>query len=135
MQIWKNTCVGKVLNVVQLLVQSDGENLLARMIEITAIYVWIYDNFFLVYLICEEDLISWKVTECNFFYSHICSLGWTWMNKFLFTENNLLPRLIKQESCRSSHCIFQIVYALNTRSIKLLRRSVVKVLIMLLIKQ
>ena len=27
------------------------------------------------------------------------------MNKFHSTENNFLPRLIKQESYRSSHCI------------------------------
>ena len=74
-----------------------------------------------------------------FFYSHICSLGsWNynaWMNKFLFTENNFLPRLMKQESCTSLYCIFHSVYALNTRSIELIRRIVVKVLIMLLIKQ
>ena len=57
------------------------------------------------------------------------------MNEFPFTENNFLPRLIKQESCRSWHCILQSAYALNTRSIKLLRRSVIKALIMLLIKQ
>ena len=30
-----------------------------------------------------------------------------WMNKFLFTENNFLPLLIKQESYSSPHCIFQ----------------------------
>ena len=58
-----------------------------------------------------------------------------WMNKVLFTENNFLPRLIIQESFRSSHCIFQRVYTLNTRSINILRRSIVKVLITLLIKQ
>ena len=57
------------------------------------------------------------------------------MNKFRLTENDFLPRLIKQESYRSSHCIFQSVYALNTRSIKTLRRIIVKVLITLLIKQ
>ena len=57
------------------------------------------------------------------------------MSKFRFTENNFLPRLIKQGNCRSSHCIFQSVYALNTRSIKILRRSVIKVLITPLIKQ
>ena len=55
------------------------------------------------------------------------------MNKFLFTENNFLPRFIKQESYSSPHCIFQRVYALNTCSIKILRRIVVKVLITLLI--
>ena len=55
------------------------------------------------------------------------------MNKFLFTENNFLPRFIKQESYSSPHCILQRVYALNTCSIKILRRIVVKVLITLLI--
>ena len=58
-----------------------------------------------------------------------------WITKFLFTDNIFLPRLIKKESCRSSHCIFQGVYALNMRSIKILQRSVVKVLITLLTKQ
>ena len=48
------------------------------------------------------------------------------VNKFIFTENNFLPRLIKQESYSSLHCIFQSVYALNTRSIKINQRSVVK---------
>ena len=74
------------------------------------------------------------ITEfCNFFFlpSHM----FPWMNKFLFTEKNFLLRLIKQEGCRSSYCIFRSVYALNTCSIKLLQRSGVKVLIMLLIKQ
>ena len=46
---------------------------------------------------------------------------------------NFAISLIKQESYSSPHCIFQRVYALNTRSIKIPRRSVVKVLIMLLI--
>ena len=71
----------------------------------------------------------------NFVISFFTSHMFPWMNKFLFTENSFLPRLIKQESSWSSHYIFQSVYALNTRSIKLHRRSVVKVLIMLLIKQ
>ena len=44
-QIWKKTCVDKVFNAVQLLVQLDGEtyycceNLLAHVIEITAKYM------------------------------------------------------------------------------------------------
>ena len=49
--------IDKVTNVVQLLVQSDGEtycyceNLPAHMIQIAAIYVYIYyNNVFLVYL-------------------------------------------------------------------------------------
>ena len=63
----------------------------------------------------------------SFFYSHICFVSLD----FLFTENNLFPRLIKQESCRSS----QIVYALNMRSIKILQRYVLKVLFTLLTKQ
>ena len=51
------------------------------------------------------------------------------LNKFVFTENNDLPCLIKQESYSSPHCIFQSVHALNKRSIKILRRCVVKELI------
>ena len=58
-----------------------------------------------------------------------------WMNNFVFTENNFPPCLIKQESYRSPYGIFQSVYALHTCSIKILRRIVVKVLIMLFIKQ
>ena len=57
-----------------------------------------------------------------------------WMNKFLFPDNNFLPRLIKKESYRSPHYIYVIVSALNTRSIKTDRRGS-EVLIMLLIKQ
>ena len=40
----------------------------------------------------------------NFVFSFLLS---HMLNKFLFTENNFLPSLIKQENCRSSHCIFQ----------------------------
>ena len=58
-----------------------------------------------------------------------------WMNKFLITEKIFLPCLTKQEIFRSSHCIFQSFSAMNTHSIKIVRRSVVKVLITLLIKQ
>ena len=69
----------------------------------------------------------------------ICFLNLTymfsWMNKFIFTENNFLPRLIKEESYRSLHCIFYSAYSLNMRSIKILAKSVVKVLITLLIKE
>ena len=67
-----------------------------------------------------------------FFYCHICTLGL--INSFL-QKKKFLPRLIKQERFRSLHCMCQGVYVLNTRSIKSLRRSVVKVFIMLLIKQ
>ena len=67
-----------------------------------------------------------------FFYFHMCSLEW--LNSF-FTENNFLPHLIEQESYSSPHCIFQSVYTLNTSTTKILRRSVVRVLITLLIKQ
>ena len=74
-----------------------------------------------------ESLLQNFVLFC-FFYSHISE-------KFLFTENNFLPRLMKQESGRSSYCILQSVCALNTRNTKILRRSVVKVLITLLIEQ
>ena len=63
------------------------------------------------------------ITELCFLFSHI----FPWINKFLFTENNFLPRSIKQGSYSSPHCIFQSVYSLNTRSIKIHRRSVVKV--------
>ena len=59
-----------------------------------------------------------------------------WMKIFLFTENIFLPRLTKQESSRSLHCTSEVFMpCMNTRSIKILRRSVVKVLILLLIKQ
>ena len=56
------------------------------------------------------------------------------MNKFPFTGNNFLPRAITKESYSSLHCVFQTVFALNTCSIEIHRRSVVKVLITLLIK-
>ena len=52
-----------------------------------------------------------------------------------FYRKQFSPSLNKTGKLQVSHCIFQSVYALNTRSIKLLRRSVVKVLIILLIKQ
>ena len=58
-----------------------------------------------------------------------------WINEFLFTEDNYLSRLINQESYSSQHCIFQGVYALNTRSINIHQRSNIKVFITLLIKQ
>ena len=57
-----------------------------------------------------------------------------WINEFLFTEDNSLSHLIKQESYSSQHCIFQSGYAFNTRSIKIHQRSNVKVFITLLIK-
>ena len=47
---------------------------------------------------------------------------------------NFIPCLIKKESCSSSQCIFQSVFAFNTRSTKTHRRSVAKVLIMPLVK-
>ena len=68
----------------------------------------------------------------SFLLSHM--FPW-WVKKFFLTENNFLPRVIKHESYSCTHCIFQSVYALNTRSIKILRRSVTRVLITLLIKQ
>ena len=67
-----------------------------------------------------------------FFYSHTCSLGWI---NSLLQKNIYITCLIKRKSFRFSHCIFQSVYALNTPSIKILRRSVVKVLFTLLVKQ
>ena len=57
----------------------------------------------------------------NFVISFLLSHMFLWMNNFLFTENNFLPRLIKQENYSCPHCIFQSDYALNTRSIKILR--------------
>ena len=45
------------------------------------------------------------IIEFLFLLSHMLS----WMNKFLITENMFLPRLVKQESCKSSHCIFQSI--------------------------
>ena len=58
------------------------------------------------YEILQEDLLAWKVYYTALFiflFSHM----FPWMNKFLITENIFLPRLIKQESYRSSHCIFR----------------------------
>ena len=43
------------------------------------------------------------IIEFLFLLSHM----FPWMKKFLITENMFLPRLVKQKSCRSSHCIFQ----------------------------
>ena len=57
------------------------------------------------------------------------------MNKFFFTGNNFLHRSIKKESYSSPYFIYQSVFALNMRSIKTHRRSIIKVLIMLFIKQ
>ena len=71
------------------------------------------------------------ILEFLFLLSHM----FPWMNKFLITENMFLPRLVRYEGCRSLHCIFQNFQALNTRSTRVLRMSVVKVLITLLIKQ
>ena len=58
----ENLClIKKFINVVQSLVQSGWEaycsyqNLLTHMTEITEIYVEIYDNVFLVYLIRKKD--------------------------------------------------------------------------------
>ena len=59
-----------------------------------------------------------------------CSLGWI---KFHFTKNSFLPFIKQQKSFSSPHFVFQSVYALNTRSIKIHRRSFIKVLITLLI--
>ena len=70
----------------------------------------------------------------NFVISFLLSHMFPWLNKFLLTENKQFFSL-KQESYSGPHCIFQSVYALNTRSIKTLRRSVARVLITLLIKQ
>ena len=65
------------------------------------------------------------ITKFHFFF--LLSYIFPWINKFLLTESYCLPRLIKQENCRSGHCILHGFYALNTRSIKILRRSAVKV--------
>ena len=78
--------------------------------------------------------ISWKVYYRIVLFLFLLLLMFLWMSKFFFAESNFLPRLIKQESYSSPHCIFQRYYALNPRSIKILRRSVVKVSITLLIK-
>ena len=78
-----------------------------------------------------ELQVYYRILLFLFLLSHI----FPWVNKFLSTEDSFLPRLTKQESYSSSHCIFQSVYALNTRSIKIYRSSVVKVIITLLIKQ
>ena len=62
---------------------------------------------------CMESLLQ---NFISFLRSHM----FPWMNKFIFTENIFLPRLIKDESCRSLHSIFQSVYALNMRNTKIL---------------
>ena len=49
------------------------------------------------------------IIEFLFLLSHM----FPWMNKFLITENIFLPRLIKQESCRSWHCIFLKILSLE----------------------
>ena len=84
----------------------------------------------------KKNLLAWKVYyRIYYIFSFLLSHMFPWMNKFLITENRFLPRLVKWQSCSSSHCIFQSFSALNTRSTKVLRRNVVEVLIMLLIKQ
>ena len=74
----------------------------------------------------QEDLPAWKVYY-RILFLFLLSRMLPWMNKFLITENIFLPRLIQQESCRSSHCIFQSISALNTRSKKIPQGSFVKV--------
>ena len=95
------------------------------------------------------------ITEFYFFFnSHTCSLGWinsslqkiffsrltlSWRRPLSYRNQSIdllrMKELMKQESCRSSHRIFQSFEVSNTHSIKILRRSVIKLLIMLLIKQ
>ena len=67
----ENLClIKKFINVVQSLVQSGWEaycsyqNLLTHMTEITEIYVEIYDNVFLVYLIRKKDFQEKKRKQC-----------------------------------------------------------------------
>ena len=62
LNVEENLClIKKFINVVQSLVQSGWEaycsyqNLLTHMTEIAEIYVEIYDNVFLVYLIRKKD--------------------------------------------------------------------------------
>ena len=68
-----------------------------------------------------------------FFYSHQECQG-TSLTYNSFYRNNFISCLIKHESPSFPHCIFQSGYVFNTCSIKIQRRSVVKVLIILLIK-
>ena len=99
-------------------------------------------NFANLRFVADVTFFPIKLYKKNYFHGKFITESFlfllphmlSWMTKFLFTENNLLPRLIKQESYSSLHCIFQSAYAL-TRSTKILRRNVVRVLITLLIKQ
>ena len=52
-------------------------------------------------LILQEDLFPWKVANKILLFPLLLSHMFPWMNKFLFTENNFLPRLIKEESILS----------------------------------
>ena len=58
------------------------------------------------YEILQEDLLTWKVYYKIYFFFYFLHL-FLWMSKFLIRKNIFLPRLVKRESCRSSHCILQ----------------------------
>ena len=53
----------------------------------------------------------------------------------MFPLMSFLPSLIREEGYNSLHCIFQSEFVLNTRSIKIHRRSNIKVLITLLLEK
>ena len=70
------------------------------------------------------QIIFFRIKFCKKIYFHgkfvtdflfliLLSRMFPWMNK-LFYKNNFLPRLMKQERCRSWHCTFQSIYTLNT---------------------
>ena len=65
--------------------------------EINFLWLWWNKKIYL-----HGKFIIEFIIEFLFLLSHM----FPWMNKFLITENIFLPRLIKQESCRSWHCIF-----------------------------
>ena len=84
------------------------------------------------YEIVQENLLARKVYYRIYYrISFLLSHMFPWMNKFLITENMFLPRSV----IGTLQLIFQSLYALNTRSTKVLRRNVIKALITLLIKQ
>ena len=96
-------------------------------------------TFFPIKFYKEIGFIEKFLQKFISFFTLICFLGW--INSFFYRKQFspsfnhgdilYLHGLIKQESYRSPHCIFQSVYALNTRSLKILRKSAVEALITL----
>ena len=86
---------------------------------------------FFPHYILREELRSWKVFYRIFLFLFFFSQMILWMNKLLFTENNFLHLLLEQFSALYVPKCLCLEYS----SIKIHRRSVVKVVITLLIKQ